>query len=114
MNFTSLIDEIREEKIGCPKDMLKTVGSPNRDRFSNPLLVERRDREAIPKRDKELVIFNTHTMFDFEKLDIYQVVRELNHKVYIFLSEHLDQVEAGKPGRCNKPGRGNWQDLKWR
>ena len=29
-------------------------------------------------------------MFDFEKLDIYQVVRELNHRVYIFLSEHLE------------------------
>jgi len=30
------------------------------------------------------------TMFDFEKLDIYQVLRELNYKVYIFLNEHKD------------------------
>jgi four helix bundle protein len=27
-------------------------------------------------------------MFDFEKLDIYQVVRELNQKVFVFLNNH--------------------------
>ena len=29
-------------------------------------------------------------MFDFEKLDIYQVLRELNNKVFVFLSNHKD------------------------
>jgi len=29
-------------------------------------------------------------MFDFEKLDIYQVLRELNHKVFVFLNNHPD------------------------
>jgi len=27
-------------------------------------------------------------MFDFEKLDIYQVLRELNHKVFVFINNH--------------------------
>ena len=29
-------------------------------------------------------------MFDFEKLDIYQVLRELNHKVFVFINNHTE------------------------
>ena len=32
-------------------------------------------------------------MFDFEKLDIYQVLRELNHKVFVFLNNHPEIVK---------------------
>jgi four helix bundle protein len=33
---------------------------------------------------------NLKDMFDFEKLDIYQVVRELNQKVFVFLNNHTE------------------------
>jgi four helix bundle protein len=37
-------------------------------------------------------------MFDFEKLDIYQVLRELNQKVFVFLNNHpeIDEFIRGQ------------------
>jgi four helix bundle protein len=48
-------------------------------------LGKRESREC--ERDKASAKEKLKRMFDFEKLDIYQVLRDLNYKVFSFLNE---------------------------
>ena len=46
--------------------------------------VEERESGRKSKHSNELKF---KRMFDFEKLDIYQVLRDLNYRVFVFLNE---------------------------
>jgi len=44
----------------------------------------------INNHELETININSKAMFDFEKLDIYQVLRELNQKIFVFLNAHTE------------------------